>query len=726
MKAETYRPEVDGLRAVAVLAVVLYHADLGIAPGGFAGVDVFFVISGYLITSIILAEVRAGRFSFAAFYKRRIRRIIPALYLVMASSVPFAWISMTPTALKDFGQAIVATTSFVSNVLFYYKGSGYFATDPQLNPLLHTWSLAVEEQFYILFPLILLLVWRLPAIVSLALLALAIGGGVVAADALTSFDRTLSFFLLPSRVWELSVGVACAVGIGRLAWAHGARGAAKLLTEGLALVGLVLILASTILIDHDTRWPSYATAAPVLGTALVIMFAAPRTACHRLLALPPVVGIGLVSYSFYLWHQPVFAFYRLRSFTGVGLHEKVALIGLSFALAYLSWRFVERPFRTREPGQRIQLLPLIGIFAGASASLLAVGAVGHVFHGFPERFSPDFRKIAYAGEDRSPLLNTCALAADAIVPALPIAGCLRGPSEQSSTRHIDVAVIGDSHAATVANELQELLSQEGLTSYAAPYYGCPPITGVYRVADPVTHRCPEFMDAVWRLIETHGVRTVVLHARWTIYWQGDYFDNGEGGVETDRGPAYMDLASRRGGAGAARHSPERQHRMLAQYKQGIQEFLARGLKVVLVYPVPEPGWNMPMQAARYAAVNPGQDLMVTTQYERFLERNAETIALFDAIDDPNLVKVRPDRILCDTFVPRRCILTRGRNVLYFDYDHLSPKGGRMLAPQIANAILQRLPPAPEQVSATAADSDRGDMRTSPPANCDPGPKGRRC
>lgn len=332
-----YRPEVDGLRAVAVIPVILFHAGLPQFSGGYVGVDVFFVISGYLITMIITRELIEERFSLLRFYERRARRILPALFLVMGVCLPFAWLLLYPGQMKDFGQNIFATSLFSSNILLWLKNS-YFSPAAEMNPLLHTWSLAVEEQYYVLFPLLLMLLWRwgkpaLP-VVLVALLAVSLLGSAWAA---TSAAKA-GFYLIHFRGWELLLGSMCAFLAPRLRARSG-------IDDMFGAAGLALILVAVFTFDTKTPFPGLLALVPTMGAVLVILFSREESLVGRLLGGKCLVPIGLLSYSAYLWHQPAFAFYR-HYHLGNPAPEIMLLIGLlSLALAWLSWRLVERPFR---------------------------------------------------------------------------------------------------------------------------------------------------------------------------------------------------------------------------------------------------------------------------------------------------------------------------------------------------------------------------------------------
>ena len=361
--ALNYRREIDGLRAVAVLAVILHHAGFDMFSGGFVGVDVFFVISGYLISSIILFEIRQGDFSLANFYERRVRRIFPALFLVMLTCIPFALLWLLPSDLKEFGQSQVAVSLFVSNVFFWLQ-AGYFDTAAELKPLLHTWSLAVEEQFYVFYPVCLVLIskyfrrWTLIFIVFFGV------SGLVLAQWTSLANPATAFYLLQTRSWELLLGALAAALLAR----RDGNEFSRELMEFCSGFGLLLILYSVFAYDQATPFPGFFALVPTFGAVLIILCAKKDTFVGRFLGHKILVGIGLVSYSAYLWHQPMFAFARHRSLVELG-NTQLALISLaSLFFAYFSWRYVEVPFRNRNNFTSRKIFSL-----GITFSLLFVG-----------------------------------------------------------------------------------------------------------------------------------------------------------------------------------------------------------------------------------------------------------------------------------------------------------------------------------------------------------------
>ncbi len=333
-----YRKEIDGLRAVAVVPVVLFHAGWNVFSGGYVGVDIFFVISGYLITSIILEERTEGKFSIIRFYERRVRRIFPALFFVFTITLPFAWVFMLPLPFQDFMRSLAAASLFISNVHFW-ETTGYFSEAAELRPLLHTWSLAVEEQYYLIFPILTMALGAvtfrkyITCFVVIAILSILLSewGWRNHPDA--------NFFFTFSRFWELFIGSICAV----VAFKRKING-----NQWLSMIGLAMILGSIFCFDMTIPSPSVYMLVPVVGAALVILYAREGTLVARTLSLRCLVGLGLISYSTYLWHQPVFAFARIIYSHSPSAPLMVFGIVSSFALAAITWRYVEQPFRSHK------------------------------------------------------------------------------------------------------------------------------------------------------------------------------------------------------------------------------------------------------------------------------------------------------------------------------------------------------------------------------------------
>lgn len=374
-----YRPEIDGLRAIAVVPVILFHAGFGFVSGGFVGVDVFFVISGYLITSIILNDLKSDRFSIVDFYERRARRILPALFVIMGICCAFAYAWMLPDELENFGQSLLATALFSNNILLSLT-AGYWSLASEFKPLLHTWSLAAEEQYYVLYPLLLMVGWKyfknritwLLTAIFLLSLAAAHWGSVHKPDA--------TFYILPTRAWEMLIGSFAAFHVQTTQFFD--QPATRVKQQVLSLSGLGLILSAVFIFESSTPSPSLYTLAPTLGTALIILYAKEGTIVHALLGHRWMVGIGLISYSAYLWHHPLFSFARIYSIEAPSLPIMAGLCVMTFILAVLSWRYVETPFRKSTPFNRRFIFTASAV---TSLAFVAFGYFLHASHGVPSR-----------------------------------------------------------------------------------------------------------------------------------------------------------------------------------------------------------------------------------------------------------------------------------------------------------------------------------------------------
>lgn len=392
-----YRREIDGLRALAVLPVILFHAGFETFSGGFVGVDVFFVISGYLITTIILTKLEQGKFSILDFYERRTRRILPALFLVMLVCIPLAWFWLLPSYMKEFSQSLVAVSIFASNILFW-RETGYFETAAELKPLLHTWSLAVEEQFYVLFPLFLMLFWKLGKRWILFTLVLVFLISLVLAQWLAYAKPSAAFYLLPTRSWELLIGAFAAFYLSQANRKMFGKG----LSEFSGWLGVMLIIYSIFFFSKATPFPSLYALVPTIGTILIILFATKQTAVCKFLGNKAFVGIGLISYSVYLWHQPLFAFARHNGYSNSDAYVFFLLSVLSIFLAYLSWKFVEIPIRNKSLVSR-KLLFTFAILG--SFFFILLGVYGDKKNGDIRQLSVEQQSFLSYFENESPAWN---------------------------------------------------------------------------------------------------------------------------------------------------------------------------------------------------------------------------------------------------------------------------------------------------------------------------------
>lgn len=491
-----YRSDIDGLRAIAILPVVLYHTGFSIFQGGFVGVDIFFVISGYLITGIIHDEIGQNRFTIAGFYIRRIRRIFPALFAVLFCSSVVAVRIMLPRSFETFGQSVVAATLFVANI-FFWTESGYFGAAAETKPLLHTWSLSIEEQFYLLFPFVLLLIhrkfqgrWRfilLPA--ALVSLVFSIWGVWV--------EPSAAFYLIPSRAWELLIGSFLALGLLPQCAHRGVR-------ECTSFLGLLLILWAVFFFSAQTPFPGWHALAPCIGAALIIHAGTGGSSLvARLLSLRVMVFVGLISYSLYLWHWPIMVFARELLAGNFSNAAALTVVAVSFLLAFLSWRYIERPFRKPGLHKPIKVFALAAILMTIS---VCFGSLVNYSEGWPGRFGDQL--ISLEGDLESYNLGTCFLKEDQPASQWQGERCV----VQEGHSH-NVLLWGDSFAAhyvpgVMANPQ---LIDANIIQYSAG--GCAPVFDFNPAYRPY---CKEFSAGADGVITDYDIHTVVMAAAWQL------------------------------------------------------------------------------------------------------------------------------------------------------------------------------------------------------------------
>lgn len=662
--AMDYRREIDGLRAVAVSSVILFHAGFKTVAGGYIGVDVFFVISGFLIASLILSERREGRFSLLGFYERRARRILPALFCVVLICIPFAYWWFIPRDLEKFFNSVLANSVFASNILFVEE-KGYFDTVAELKPLLHTWSLAVEEQFYLFFPpLLMLLLWRFTQrwlIWSLAAFAIA---SLVYAQWTAIAKPDLAFFILPSRAWELLMGAILAVYMHE----HKVIEVRRPLAEALSGLGLALILYAALVFDRNIPVPGAHILAPTLGAALIIAFARQGTFVGSLLGSKLFVGIGLISYSAYLWHWPLFAFARYRSPSEPTVAAFVLLVAATFALAYLSWRFVEQPFRNRRLFTRAQIFK----FAGAgTAAVLAVGLLGYFYNGFPQRLPPNI----IAGDGHEVCRPRTRLPEN---PDIRI--CEFG--DETATR--TVVVYGDSHSRSLSKEIDKHLEAQKTRGILIDIDNdCEIIPQFFeKQALERRSRCQKaFRDVLAYLRKTAS--EIIVAMRWTLRLYptpGEVedlnFTNSDGGTDRLTYREYFALSP--DGKPSIAASDKRE--ALRQFIDGL---LSVGVKVYVVYPVPETGWDI-IRVNLWHYVSTGKVLDELSVAARdYAERNKFVLSVLSEFESrPNFVAIKPQSLFCDTAIKGRCIAQIGGVPYYVDDNHLSGIGSKFVVDAI--------------------------------------------
>ncbi|UVC15482.1 acyltransferase family protein [Mesorhizobium onobrychidis] len=492
-----YRRDIDGLRAVAVLPVVLFHFGISAIPGGFTGVDIFFVISGYLISGSLLDDLENGRFSIVSFYWRRARRILPALVFVVLLTSISALFILLPSDLHEFSLSVIAASTFWSNI-YFWKTSNYFSVDAALRPLLHTWSLSVEEQYYIFAPILISLIYRYFGKRWLTILLPIILGSFVLAVMATSVAPTAGFYLLPTRIWELMLGAL-------LMLKRPSPLSNPFHMELVGLAGIGLLAIGFFAISENDPFPGYNALYPCLGTALLI-YAGQNTStiATRMLEVRPLVWIGLISYSLYLVHWPINAFAHYLSLQKLDPSMTVAMTVASLALAAFSWKYIEQPFRQKRAFTAP--VPIFAFSTGAIALLCVGGAAGALGNGFPQRF-PDYAQQQIPAGDWGN--GICFNEGSSPIENWNIEHCTR-------TRGFPATVLlwGDSFAAHYVSGLDANQKQIQANIVEYTYAGCPPILSYFSYARP---DCTRFNRKALKIIQDAGIKTVVLSGRWTDY-----------------------------------------------------------------------------------------------------------------------------------------------------------------------------------------------------------------
>lgn len=660
----SYRPELDGLRAVAVLSVILFHLDISIAdknvlPGGFIGVDIFFVISGYLISTILINGIHTRGFSFMRFYERRARRILPILLLVVSVSLPFAWALLLPSGFVDYSYQLVTGIFFSSN--FYFSlGDPYWAGESSLKPFLHTWSLSIEEQYYLLMPLILLFLIKATKIRVYHGIAVLLLLSLAYAQWMSSQQPIQSYYLLPSRAWELLAGAFLA--------------AAPTLSNSntdwkmrfLPTVGLLLLMFSVFWFDKQTLHPSLYTTIPIVGTMLLIYFANDRDYSIRLLKSRFLVGIGLISYGLYVWHFPVFAYAGVAGVFQDGASKSLLLLGV-LGLSIVSYFLIERPFRDYRKTPPKFFLTFTAMW------VLGLG----FFAGFGLKDGYAFRVPQLVNQ-----------------PAKPVR-VKNHEWYQASGKNVGrVILAGDSHANVMAPALKRWALTSGFDFAKTSVSGCQLLADANRVrkADLVPRKncTAETQSQRIDFILNSEPATVVLSGRLPLILEEDRFDNREGMYEGNMDEFIQDSSN------SLSSKKRRQAFIRNKYLETVQKILDAGHRVVLIYPIPEVGWHVPrtllkridgkfLRAREIAQQNP-----VTTSHEVFRRRTDRSYELLDQIQHENVARIYPEHLFCDNVIPGRCV-THDQEVSYYrDDDHLSEAGASLLVDEIKSVLQPRV------------------------------------
>lgn len=641
----------DGLRAVAVTLVIAYHAQITaggveLLRGGFVGVDVFFVISGFLVTRSLVSKWEGGKDYKFTFWIARLRRIVPALIVVIGASGLAAFALLQPSELQEFSKSAVAALAYVSNIYFYFQDP-YEAANISTLPLIHTWSLSVEAQFYIAYPFLLSRTLADPSAMLRRLVGLTLVSYVfcIAASAL---DHSFAFYGTPSRFWEFGVGAIVAT-LARTKTNAEASGFYP-------ATGLLLIFLAAASLNDEAYRPAVEGVVPVLGTAMILAFA--RTGpIESALSSLPFVMVGMMSYSLYLWHQPIFAILRLRAGRELDVQWLLGALTLAFALSYLSWRYVENPFRRRRTINADRHFALVVVltkvaFVGMAAVAVArpITASNWLATGFD--YEPK-RGVAMRGGKPCPLNTTqdvCVLGDQSVTPTM--------------------ALLGDSHAATLAAPMSEMLSRHQRSALLMPMQGCPFIAGVMRYHYP--RNCAEHVEQVIQKLQQAQIQTVIINDYRNYYLTGI----GGDGVENIRDNAVYSVQ-------AGKDSATRLDDVLELQDKTLRRILALGIRVYFVLTVPDSEQSIP------SAVRDAQRhhlLPYQTDLDAYLTRSKVLFAALSSFDgEANFIRVFPHKALCNEGA-RKCSTHSKDRIFYTDSNHLSADGARILVAEIERVV----------------------------------------
>ena len=669
----SYRPEIDGLRAIAVGAVILYHSQimiLGYQPfrGGFIGVDIFFVISGYLITSIIYKELSStGSFSFKYFYERRVRRILPALLFVMLVSYIFAWIFLLPSSFLDFSKSILYSQGFSSNFYFHYTGQQYDDPSSLLKPFLHTWSLSVEEQYYIIFPIFLIIVFKFYRKYLIHFLFTGFFISLFLAEWGSRNYPSATFYFIHTRFWELVAGSLLAYYEINL----GYRSKSKKLNLILPFIGLLLIAHSILFFDHNMLHPSFFTLSPVLGVCLIIWFSNKKDLITKILSFKLFVGIGLISYSLYLWHYPIFAFYRyIKNTTGNYTNVLIIFIIL-LALSIFSYFIIEKPFRKKNGNKLSIKIILLSVIVISLINFLTIFK-----NGFSERFKNIFLEL-----DENNIVKPWELLKDN-----------KGEECFSNKdlcffgldRKKKIFLIGDSHIASINYDLKsKVLSETKYSFIVANRTGCiffPEFDLVHKKNRKKTKCNNEYFSKLKKLFSDNNNSIIIFGGRLPFYTSKKTFDNGEGGKEYSswfKDRTFLKLG--------------KFDKIEDSFKENI-EHLSKTNKIILIYPIPEQGWNVPRKLYLQLLFDKNKKNLndkrnwITTSHETYKKRAKYSFEILDSIKGENIYRVFPHKIFCDSLIKHRCVSHNDKKIFYSDDDHLSSRGAQMINSLIMDEI----------------------------------------
>ena len=673
-----YREDIDCLRGISVLSVVLYHLKFKYFSGGYLGVDIFFVISGFLITSLIFNEIKSGNFSLISFYERRIRRLFPALIFVLSVTYIFFNGVYFEKELKSLSNSILSSLLFYANFYFLNLGS-YFSPTNESLPLLHMWSLSIEEQFYLFFPFLIILfkknfkfIFRISITIALISLLLSQLGGNLKFN-YPYIESDFKFFSVPgfafystfTRIWEILFGCITAIYIN--------LNKNKLENHYLTFFGYLLIFYSIFNFNENTKHPSILTLIPVIGTFFILAFSNNsfnKKGIFVLVNNHAFLNIGLISYSLYLWHQPIYQYLNLVYLINFTILDKFLIILLMIILSFLSFWFIEKPFRKKKISKNKTYFSYL--FISFSAILFCLKTI------FLSDFSKKYPKEILEISDHSNyyISNDFSCSANAEKYISPKNACILG----NKNKLAKIALIGDSHLDLISLEFSKLLFEKNLSAIQYSYGGCMPTLNL-KVFNDNRYLCHQyFKEVLSEISKNKKIKKIVLLSRWSFNLTGERFNNLEGGKEIGKGHYFVPVEENR-----FLEDNERMDIILREIEKFVLNLVKKNKEVYVVLPIPEMGWEIPNNLARQIYLKRDTDnKTLSISKSIYDERNQKIINFFKYIKKKyNVMLVYPSNTFCDK---RRCYAHINNVPLYFDDDHMSKEGAKL----VSNIVIKKL------------------------------------
>ena len=663
-----HRPEIEGLKAIAIISIIFYHLPISVNDfrffsGGFFGIDIFFTISGYLITSIMLRElILTGSFSFKNFYKKRIRRIIPVLLFVILASIPLAWFLLLPNDIIFFSISNITSLSFTSNFYYWYTGEENFQNEI-VKPFLHTWSISILVQFYLLFPIFLVISFKYlkKYLIYIFILIFFVSFGLAFWAA--KYHAGFNFYILPTRAWEFIAGSI--VAYFEITSANLKTN--KRMNPVLSYTGLFLIAYSILFLNNKIVHPSFYTFIPILGICLIIWTSQKNLIITKILSNKLFVRFGLISYSLYLWHYPIFAFANIANFTKENLSVKFLLVFITLIISIISYYFIELPSKNNNKKIFYSIISVIyAVIFFTSNNIIKND--GHNTR-FPQIF--DVRQKEVLRDPKN--LHRC-----------------NGDVSVSRTCFFNIDsnkkiyFISDSQPWNMLPYLKDVLVKKDYQFITAAHNTCSYFPGFKLKDKQQTQKSYERVcniDEYVKLLANSDNSIIIFWSRLPLYLEKSFFDNKEGGVE--KGNIYWD-----------QHfvSDNKNLSIEQSFKDSVSK-LAKNNKIILVYPLPEAGWDVPkkllgpsiMKSKLMEKISIPKEYL-TLSYEIYKDRNKSSFDLLDSVEGNNVYRIYPHKLFCNTIIQNRCLIHDDKNIFYSDGSHASPKASILIGDLILNKI----------------------------------------